>query len=334
MDGGVHFPLPRFRSFSCSWAVCFFEALIFVAALYLVPPTIRILPRNDKRHIRARFLSITVSSCSALLLLYYCSEERTDAPCFWAWVGFRSENCFLATFIPLLLTTTLFLGTLVGMVLDAWVSSSHELDRFGNLRLREKKTSFLSRLGEDLYERSLLSVDYHQTLRNFLMGPVSEELVFRGCMFPLLICSGASYPKIVFLSPFFFGVAHLHHMYELTRQGNPVMHAFIAVLFQFSYTYLFGVFAGFIYLRTGHLWAAISCHIFCNFMGLPDFSFMFKGNGSGLSILYQYRYVLMGVYILGICLFTTLLFPLTDPMFYNSWLWYFRATGRRQSVAK
>ena len=38
---------------------------------------------------------------------------------------------------------------------------------------------------------------------------------------------------------------------------------------QFSYTSLFGIYATFLFLRTGSLGAVIAVHTFCNCMGLP-----------------------------------------------------------------
>lgn len=77
----------------------------------------------------------------------------------------------------------------------------------------------------------------------------------------------------IFLSPLVFGLAHVHHFYEF-RITNPECLLHVAVVrsvLQFSYTYLFGVFATFIFLRTGSLLAVITVHIFCNYMGLPRF---------------------------------------------------------------
>lgn len=75
----------------------------------------------------------------------------------------------------------------------------------------------------------------------------------------------------VFLSPLVFGLAHIHHFYEfrVTNPGVPVAAAAARSVLQFSYTYLFGIFATFIFLRTGSLLAVCLVHAFCNGMGLP-----------------------------------------------------------------
>ncbi|CAM9969167.1 unnamed protein product, partial [Heterosigma akashiwo] len=67
-----------------------------------------------------------------------------------------------------------------------------------------------ARLATELAARSLLDWPL-QAARNFLVGPLTEEFVFRGCMCPLLLCAGVPLPRVVFLGPLVFGVAHLHH---------------------------------------------------------------------------------------------------------------------------
>ena len=75
----------------------------------------------------------------------------------------------------------------------------------------------------------------------------------------------------VFLSPLVFGIAHVHHYYEfrVTHPHVPITAAMARSFIQFSYTYLFGVYATFIFLRTGSLLAVATVHAFCNSMGLP-----------------------------------------------------------------
>jgi prenyl protein peptidase len=45
--------------------------------------------------------------------------------------------------------------------------------------------------------------------------------------------------------------------------------ALLRSVFQFTYTSLFGFFAGFVFLRTGNVYSVILAHAFCNWMGLP-----------------------------------------------------------------
>jgi prenyl protein peptidase len=106
-----------------------------------------------------------------------------------------------------------------------------------------------------------------------MQGPVSEELVWRSFIVPLHVLADFSGKQIVFLTPLYFGIAHLHHLYEF-RVTHPEVPMFVTVLrslFQFTYTSLFGFFATFVYLRTGNVYTCMLAHTFCNWMGLPRF---------------------------------------------------------------
>ncbi|KAJ3170372.1 hypothetical protein HDU88_009001 [Geranomyces variabilis] len=93
-------------------------------------------------------------------------------------------------------------------------------------------------------------------------------------MLALFRAAGFSDVKVVFTLPLFFGLAHLHHGYAAYKTLGGGRHAFIRVAasaaFQLAYTTLFGWFATFLLLRTGHLAAPIASHMFCNVMGFPD----------------------------------------------------------------
>ncbi|KAF1990595.1 CaaX prenyl proteinase Rce1 [Aulographum hederae CBS 113979] len=125
-------------------------------------------------------------------------------------------------------------------------------------------------------------------IRDLIAGPVSEELLFRSVLIPLHLLSfpvpetpppntpPSSYPHLttlIFITPLYFGIAHLHHLHEF-RISHPNVHLAMALLrsvVQFTYTTLFGWFAAFVFLRTGSVWAAMAAHGFCNWLGLPRF---------------------------------------------------------------
>ncbi|KAM0281307.1 hypothetical protein ACHAQH_003575 [Verticillium albo-atrum] len=111
------------------------------------------------------------------------------------------------------------------------------------------------------------------TWRNIVVGPATEELLFRSASIPLLLAARLSLSKTIFLSPVIFGVAHIHHFYEfrITHPGVPLPVAIARSVLQFSYTTLFGAYATFLFLRTGSLLAVTLVHAFCNVMGLPRF---------------------------------------------------------------
>lgn len=79
--------------------------------------------------------------------------------------------------------------------------------------------------------------------------------------------------QIIFLTPLYFGIAHVHHLYEfrVMQPNAPFIVAVLRSMFQFTYTSLFGFFAAFVFVRTGNVFSAILAHSFCNYMGLPRF---------------------------------------------------------------
>lgn len=58
--------------------------------------------------------------------------------------------------------------------------------------------------------------------RNFIVAPLTEELVFRACMIPLLLCGGFNTYTVVFLCPIFFSLGkyklqEFHFQIKLSR---------------------------------------------------------------------------------------------------------------------
>lgn len=90
---------------------------------------------------------------------------------------------------------------------------------------------------------------------------------------PLHMLAHFSGKQIIFLTPLYFGIAHVHHLYEfrLTHSQVPLPLVIARSLFQFTYTSLFGFFAAFVFVRTGNMYSIILAHSFCNWLGLPRF---------------------------------------------------------------
>lgn len=79
------------------------------------------------------------------------------------------------------------------------------------------------------------------------------------------------------------------------------------VVFQGAFTTVFGWYAAFVFLRTGHLASAYVVHAFCNTMGFPRFGDISSHPQSGL---------IRGAFLLGIALFCAMLVRLTEPVLY------------------
>jgi len=122
-------------------------------------------------------------------------------------------------------------------------------------------------------EKTVESLYSWQGYRTYIAAPITEEVIFRSVLVPIHLLAKVSPGKIVFLTPLYFGIAHIHHAYEfkLTRPDVPFFPVLIRSLFQFGYTTIFGWYASFLYLRTGSLYGCILVHTFCNLYGLPRF---------------------------------------------------------------
>lgn len=123
--------------------------------------------------------------------------------------------------------------------------------------------------GRDLYETLCSWIGW----RNYIVGPFTEEVLFRSLLLSLhlLIRPPSSQSVLIYVTPLYFGIAHIHHFYEytLTHPFTPLPPALLRSMVQFGYTTVFGWYAAFLFLRTGNLWGVVVVHGFCNWMGLP-----------------------------------------------------------------
>ncbi|CEF64979.1 CAAX prenyl protease 2 [Strongyloides ratti] len=126
-------------------------------------------------------------------------------------------------------------------------------------------------------------------IRNVVFAPISEELAFRG-----------------------FSLCHLHHILDDTRKGSSIINSLLARLFQCTYSYLFGVYAAFLFLRTGNVIAPIISHAICNCLGLPSIVDINEYQDNSPKI------ILYLCHIFGLVMFIYLLFPLTDTTLYQT----------------
>ncbi|KAF8524049.1 hypothetical protein BU17DRAFT_43251 [Hysterangium stoloniferum] len=137
-------------------------------------------------------------------------------------------------------------------------------------------------------------------LRNFVVAPITEEMVFRACLLAVAQLSGQTLYHKVFLTPLWFGVAHLHHANELYvtygRTPQALKRAFATCMVQFTYTTLFGAYASFLLVRTGSVLPPITAHIFANIMGLPQ-------PGYELAEHLNRKHLIIAAYIVGIVSF-------------------------------
>ncbi|XP_028187053.1 CAAX prenyl protease 2-like isoform X1 [Glycine soja] len=280
---------------------CIAMAVFYVAILYAPTVLLRLPPPPSfKTYMIRRFLCAVVSSVlslfiSALILPVQTKELRHILVVF----GIRRDHIWQAVVLPLCLTSLMYAGSIFLkclLLLASW-----------------RQHSSSEALSLDSFKCSLqrfldwLSVILSNILvwRNYVLAPLTEELVFRACMIPLLLCGGLKTYSAILLCPIFFSLAHLNHFLEIyAKQNYRIVKAAMVIGLQLGYTVVFGSYASFLFVRTGHLIAPLVAHIYCNFMGLP--------------VLYSQRSGIVSVtFIIGFLGFLWLLFPMTGPELYN-----------------
>ncbi|AAW46237.2 prenyl-dependent CAAX protease, putative [Cryptococcus deneoformans JEC21] len=213
-------------------------------------------PITIKRRMRAVACSTLLSVggvCYVVKQLGHYSWKEAISPTM-ALLGVPTGFVVPSRALPYLLTPGLMIGPLYAMYL------SGEVPVIGWRKKGETLWSTLKR------EFGLVEV------RNYIVGPLTEEMVFRSTILAVSLLGRLSLKSLVFGTPMWFGIAHAHHGFEMYkrngRNGAAALQAILTTLFQLTYTTLFGWFASYLYLRTGSVLPPLSAHIYCNVMGI------------------------------------------------------------------
>ncbi|KNA22254.1 hypothetical protein SOVF_035730, partial [Spinacia oleracea] len=255
-------------SISKSMAViaCVAMTLLYVAVLYA--PTLifrRPPPTSYKQFMIRRFVCAASSSIlcvfiSSFLLLPVQSWKITYLLNLY---GIQTDHVWHAVVFPFSLTSIVYAGSMVLkclLLLDSWIEDGSQGIPFNCVHNVFRK----------IYCGSISVASNIGAWRNLVVAPITEELVFRACMIPLLLCGGFKVQAVIFLCSAFFSLAHLNHLLEFYfRKNNSLLKTSIALGTQLAYTMIFGSYASFLFIRTGHLVAPLVAHIVCNYMGLP-----------------------------------------------------------------
>ncbi|KAJ2632439.1 CAAX prenyl protease [Coemansia sp. RSA 1290] len=149
-------------------------------------------------------------------------------------------------FVSLVLISVLFMGPLAMLYMEGDVSWEQ-----------------LRRIPQSLWNQPTW-------MRNYLVGPLTEELVFRSSILPLWLIPLDPHLSI-WLSPLIFGIAHVHQaISRIIRREDKVKFILLATLAQFMYTTVFGWIAAALFVRTKSVAGPIVAHVFCNVLGFPD----------------------------------------------------------------
>ena len=311
---------------STAEAICAstFVSASFVGVLYALPARIAVLGREEPRQIKARIGATGVATLLAALVvraLVVARDPRAGSGSgLHAWMGLGVLDgvaglaaATAACTRALLLSALLFLGSLCADGADLAFERTHWVARDGSTRIRAAPlgaAELMRAWPAAAAWAALLSPHAGRrwpAARNLIAAPLLEELAFRAAICPLLLAAGIAPTRVCAVAPLFFGVAHVHHGVVAVRAGTKSVTAAVAsVLVQLTYTSLFGMFAAFVFVRTGRVAGAFATHAFCNTMGLPNVAFLWAGHHA-----HRHRAALLTVYGVGIAAFFYGLYPLT-----------------------
>ncbi|KIK52101.1 hypothetical protein GYMLUDRAFT_233793 [Collybiopsis luxurians FD-317 M1] len=255
--------------------------------------------RDDPDVIKARITAVSIATALCVAIVCWITGSTSTAlAALGLWPAFpTSLSSMRSTFAPHLLMPLLFLGPLYAL----YLSFSPRNRWRGNLTTRANNL-LCSWIG----------------LRNYVVAPITEEIVFRACVLSVYLLSpklAQSRAGLIFSTPLNFGVAHLHHAWDTyNRYGRTpaaLRRAVLESVFQMAYTTLFGAYCAFMFLRTQRsIFVPITAHVFCNIMGFPDFSGDVRmGTSEGR------RGAVIGAYLLGIVGFAYSVMPM------GRWWW-------------
>lgn len=199
----------------------------------------------DPATILRRFISITLSTCISIFIVYLYSRYNSDKSWLELILSFRLRKLKIKDVVwPLIITASIFLGPIVDSLITkrwfrGWIQIWHNRPNTWVI------------------------------LRNWVIGPLVEEIVFR-CINCTLLSNDFPTHYNVVISGLLFGAAHFHpqimqHVFlDMERQ------ILVDSIFQFLYTSAFGMYAASIFMKTRSLWPSTIVHIFCNAMGMPS----------------------------------------------------------------
>ncbi|KAH3903634.1 CAAX prenyl protease SCDLUD_001279 [Saccharomycodes ludwigii] len=150
----------------------------------------------------------------------------------------------------------LFIGPLADQLFNYILYCKYYNNSNNNKNINNSRKIILSAISFDIWG-----------FRNYVFGPITEEIVYTGIT--LYNYNFKNYWGL----PLFFGLAHIHHGYELYHENKSLLNIVVIVFIQLSYTTLFGYLTNTIYLKyNGNLMGCILFHSFANYMGFPSLS--------------------------------------------------------------
>ncbi|KAJ2850065.1 CAAX prenyl protease [Coemansia brasiliensis] len=197
-------------------------------------------------------------------------------------LGLNFRLALPSMLVSLVLINVLFLGPLVMSYMEGEMFASWEQ---------------ICRIPQSLWKQPVW-------MRNYLVGPLTEELVFRSSIIPLWTASHMNPQLCIWVSPTIFGIAHVHQaVSRIIRREDKVKFILLSTLAQFMYTTVFGWIAAALFVRTKSVVGPVVAHVFCNVQGFPDFQ---------KAVSYP-RYLVWLAFLMGLLGFLVLFEPMTRP---------------------
>eukprot|EP01062_Namystynia_karyoxenos_P002198 TRINITY_DN10778_c0_g1_i1.p1 TRINITY_DN10778_c0_g1~~TRINITY_DN10778_c0_g1_i1.p1 ORF type:complete len:342 (+),score=70.35 TRINITY_DN10778_c0_g1_i1:95-1027(+) len=259
--------------------------------------------RDDPANIRDRAFWALAAT------LFSCLLAAAAAPAAGAVVPVRErlglgapvEVHILSAAASVVYVTTLFAGVIAAKWFDGELNVA---DQVSALRRAAGDTG-----AAELSQRRWVA------LRNYVIGPVAEEVIFRACCCYFLFFGGAvgGAGLCMTVSAFLFALAHVHHLFRMiTADGRSMAEGLAMVAGGLIVHSVFALFSTFLYIRTGSLTAAVIAHSYCNWLGPPHGEFLDSSRPS------MERCIIGFCYALGVVSFYLLCGPLTDPSVFAS----------------
>ncbi|CAJ0581853.1 unnamed protein product, partial [Mesorhabditis spiculigera] len=199
--------------------------------------------KNEPASLKKRFLAAAINNAVSIGLTYYVLSFSSSTPL--SLMGFKSTGNLASIVVPAGLTLTLYAGQILLMYYEKELVDYFRLSSWG------------------------ASFRQWTWWRDIVVAPVTEEIAFRGCA-AALMATCLSPAQTIFIAPLSFALSHMHHIDDDTKKGATLRDAVVGRAFQGAYTYIFGAYATFLFLRTGNIIAPMVTHSMCNGFGLPQ----------------------------------------------------------------
>ncbi|XP_041025014.1 CAAX prenyl protease 2 isoform X2 [Juglans microcarpa x Juglans regia] len=187
-------------------AACTAMTLSYVAILYAPTLILRLPPPPSfNSFMIRRFVCAAISSIVSLLICALILPiRRKEASVLLGVYGIQVDPIWQAVVFPVFLTSLMYAGSLVLKSLVLVESWRDNVNHGEGVSLECIKIIVQKLIA------SIVSVTSNVLAwRNFVVAPLTEELVFRACMIPLLLCGGFKPYTVIYLCPIFFSLGHL-----------------------------------------------------------------------------------------------------------------------------